>query len=68
MRSASNRAPAGVTVRSTTESSDPSRAPESVREISRLARVAASMSSVLLSRWLKGRASAGRSAFCVRST
>jgi len=55
-------------VRSTTESSDPSRAPESVREISRLALVAASMSSVLLSRWLKGRASAGRSAFCVRST
>ena len=62
------KAPPPVTVRSIALNSDPSRLPDSVRNSSRLARVAGSMNSVEPCSSRSGRDSGGRSAFCVFST
>ena len=67
-RSASSRAPAGVTVRSMVASSDPSRAPLKVRVSSRLARVAASISRLAPRARRVGGESAGRASNWVRLT
>ncbi len=58
-RDASIRAPGAVTVRSITDSSEPSRPPFRVRSISRLARVAGSMAMTSASPARRGGRSAG---------
>ena len=63
-----SRAPATVTVRSIASQSEPRRSPESVRISSRLARVAASMESVVAAASRVGGDSGGRCPSCVRST
>ena len=67
-RSANRRAPPPVTVRSMALNSEPSRLPDSVRNSSRLARVAGSINRVAPFSSRSGRDSGGRSAFCVFST
>ena len=66
-RSATRRAPAPVTVRSTQCRSEPSRAPAWLRSISRLARVAGSISSVSPTPPRRGGCSAGSLPACVVS-
>jgi hypothetical protein len=67
-RSASSRAPPGVTVQSMVASRLPARSPESVRVSSRLARVAASMASAAPAMSRAGGLRAGRLPIWVFST